>query len=548
MSDATATMPTSSQSQDTVPIELTLLAPRNREAVLLLADREAVMEKGEDGVFRATVDLPDGRHPYRFRIRSKSWFFEPDQWVDVIDPYAREIDSDGKNAILEIQGGERISHPYSWKHDDVPLPPNDRLVIYELHVADFSGGKGRFLDLLDRLDYLADLGVNAIELMPVKDNPGRYSWGYNPRHFFAPDTDYGSGVDLKRVVDECHGRGIRVFVDGVYNHGEASMPLAHIDHDYWFRREPKDPEFNWGPEFDYAFHDDEHDIWPARRFVTDAIHWWVSEFHLDGIRFDACRQIDSFETLGIMAETARDAAGPKPFYNVAEHVPQTPAVCGPGGPMDAAWHDNFYHCVKDLVCTDALDVERLKSVIDGRREGFAAAVDMVNYCSNHDHNHLLGDLGDHGIFDDVAFAKARQAAAICFTSLGVPLLWMGEEFGEYKYKSEEGGRLDWRLLEGERNARLHAFYRQLIALRRSSESLRGDDIDFFYEPLEQRLLAWSRGDSVAVIANFGDTDRTLEIAAWPEGDWGRLEDPDDRLDPSAVAIPAFEARIYVRRS
>ncbi|MCY7273450.1 MAG: alpha-amylase, partial [Phormidesmis sp. CAN_BIN44] len=290
----------------TSPIEFNLFAPYNKGVSLVgsFSDwKEISMKKGEDGYFRVNVDLKDGTYQYKFRVQSKSWFFEPDQWVDVTDPYATDVDgkSASENAIAHIKDGERIVDTYVWQHDDQPLPADNELVIYELHIADFSGGEGNhegrgtYQDAIAKLDYLSDLGVNAIELMPVKEYPGDYSWGYNPRHFFASESSYGETAELKQLIDECHGRGMRVIMDGIYNHSEASAPLTQIDHDYWYHHQPRDPDNNWGPEFNYEEYDEALQTYPARRFVGEVVRYWVSEFHIDGIRYDAARQIANYD-------------------------------------------------------------------------------------------------------------------------------------------------------------------------------------------------------------------------------------------------------------
>ncbi|HIK43232.1 MAG TPA: alpha-amylase, partial [Thermoleptolyngbya sp. M55_K2018_002] len=176
------------------PIEFSLFAPYNEAASLVgsFSDWDEIpMKKGKDGFFRVSVDLEDGVYNYKFRVQSKSWFFEPNQWVDVTDPYATDVDgkSSEENAIARIKEGKRIVDTYVWQYDDTPLPADHELVIYEMHVADFSGGeddphaRGQYKHVIEKLDYLCDLGINAIELMPVKEYPGDYSWGYNPRHF-----------------------------------------------------------------------------------------------------------------------------------------------------------------------------------------------------------------------------------------------------------------------------------------------------------------------------------------------------------------------------
>ncbi|MGB6169063.1 MAG: alpha-amylase family glycosyl hydrolase, partial [Geitlerinemataceae cyanobacterium] len=208
-------------------IEFQLFAPYNKEASLIgcFSNWEPVsMEKDDRGYFRTQVDLEDGTYQYKFRVTSNSWFFEPDQWVEVVDPYATDIDNPTQNGVLRIKDGATIVDTYVWKHDDKPLPADRELVIYEMHVGDFSGGeddphaRGQYKHVIEKLDYLCELGVNAIELMPIKEYPGDHSWGYNPRYFFATESSYGSTADLKRLIDECHARGIRLFLDGIYNH------------------------------------------------------------------------------------------------------------------------------------------------------------------------------------------------------------------------------------------------------------------------------------------------------------------------------------------
>ncbi|PSB59558.1 alpha-amylase, partial [filamentous cyanobacterium CCP1] len=150
-------------------IEFALFAPYNK-AVTLFGSfsnwEEIPMQKGDDGYFRTQVELEDGVHQYKFRVQSKSWFVEPDQWVDIVDPYATDIDSPTQNGVIRIKGGQKIVDTYVWQNDDKPLPADDSLVIYEMHVSDFSGGepdakpRGKFRHAIEKLDYLCELGVN----------------------------------------------------------------------------------------------------------------------------------------------------------------------------------------------------------------------------------------------------------------------------------------------------------------------------------------------------------------------------------------------------
>ncbi|HEY9860437.1 MAG TPA: alpha-amylase family glycosyl hydrolase, partial [Candidatus Obscuribacterales bacterium] len=208
------------------PIEFSLFAPRVEKVALIgsFSDwQETPMTKGEDGYYRASVDLEDGVYQYKFRVLSKTEYLLG-QWLDVNDPYATEIDLNTQNGMMRVKDGEKVSTFYEWQHDDKPLPANEELVIYEMHIADFVGEiegvtLGQYFQAaIAKLDYLVELGINAIELMPVTEYTGNYRWGYLVRYFFAPESSYGNPEDLKRFIDECHARGIRVLIDGIYNH------------------------------------------------------------------------------------------------------------------------------------------------------------------------------------------------------------------------------------------------------------------------------------------------------------------------------------------
>jgi 1,4-alpha-glucan branching enzyme len=544
-------------------IEFALFAPYNNEAALIgnFSDWETIpMTKDDKGYFRTKVELKDGVYQYKFKVRSKSWFFEPDQWVEVVDPYATDIDNPTQNAVVCIKEGERIVDTYVWQHDDKPLPPDHELVIYELHVGDFSGGeddpyaRGRYEHVVEKLDYLCELGVNAIELMPVKEYPGDHSWGYNPRHFFATESSYGSTDRLKNLIDECHGKGIRVIMDGIYNHSEAEAPLTQIDHDYWYHHEPRDPDNNWGPEFNYEHYDENLDTYPARKFVGDTIRYWIEEYHIDGIRYDAARQIANYDFMHWIVNEAKNAASMKPFINIAEHIPETTDITNVDGPMDSCWHDSFYHTVKAHICGDSFDVEELKNVLDCKRQGFMGAVNVVNYLTNHDHERIMKELGDREIFDDAAFKRAKLGAVLLMTAVGIPLVWMGEEFGEFKPKTPESAKIDWTILKNDLNSSLFDYYKGLTFLRKSNHALYTENIDFFWEDLESKVIAYTRwngeGSRVVVVANFSDNFLAgYKVPNFPANgkwhEWTGNYDIESGEDQILIDLPEYEAKVFV---
>lgn len=508
-------------------IEFKLFAPRNNQASLIGSFddwQETPMEKSEDGYFSTQLNLEDGIYQYKFRVQTKSPNFSPDEWVEVIDPYATDVNEQEKVGILQIKDGKRIVDTYVWQHDDIPLPENQELVIYEMHIADFTGGevdsdkRGKYLDAIEKLDYLRDLGINAVELMPVNEYPGDYSWGYKVRHFFATESSYGSTADLKQFIDECHSRGIRVFMDGIYNHTDEECPLMLIDRNYWYyeyMHYPEDPDNYWGPEFNYDNYDEKLDVKPAWKYVGDVVRFWVQEYHIDGIRFDAVRQLANFEFLHWLAQQAKKNTAPKPFYNIAEHIPDTSKVTTPEGPLDACWHESFHYFIVPHVCGEKFELDHLKQVLDPSQQGYKTGRNVINYLATHDREHLFRELGNRGIFDEAAFTRAKLAAALLMTAKGIPMLWMGEEFGEHKRKSKsvtQPKKIAWTLFENDENRDLWQYYQQLITLRKHNLALQSDNIDFFCEDADAKLLAYVRwheqGSQVVVVVNFHEQKLT----------------------------------------
>ncbi len=550
-------------------IEFNLFAPRNKEAALIgsFSDwKEIPMQKGEDGYFRIHVEIEDGVYEYKFRVQSKSPNFQPDEWVDVIDPYATDVDDEKKVSIVRVKDGQRIVDTYVWQHDDKILPENHELVIYEMHVADFTGGevddnkRGKYVDAIEKLDYLRELGINAIELMPVNEYPGDYNWGYKVRHFFATESSYGSTEDLKQFIDECHSRNIRVFMDGIYNHTDEECPLMLIDRNYWYyeyMHYPEDPNNYWGPEFNYDNYDETLDVKPAWKYVGDVVRYWVQEYHIDGIRFDAVRQLANYEFLDWLAQQSKKNTAPKPFYNIAENIPDTSKVTAPEGPMDACWHESFRYFMIPHICGEKFELDHLKEVLDPKQQGYATAINVVNYLATHDREHIFRELGDRGIFDEAAFVRAKLGAVLLMTAMGIPMLWMGEEFGEHKRKSQtvtQPKKIAWALLERDENRDLFEYYKKLIAFRKQNPALQSDNIEFFHENAEAKLLAYTRwnsqGSRIVVVVNFSDQNLPeYQIPNFPAAeswqDW--LTETSVKVDEDTLTadIAPFTAKIFV---
>lgn len=541
-------------------IEFKLWAPYNSKASLVgdfLEDSIVEMERGKDGYFRTKVKLEDGQYAYKFRVKSLSPFLDSDEWTYVIDPYATEVDEANQEAIVRIKDGEIIIDDYVWQHNDVELPKPDELVIYEMLVQDFTekAGEGSFQTVLDKLDYLQDLGVNALELMPVQSCPMEIGWGYNLRHYFALRSKYGKPSDLKRLVDECHARGIILMLDVVLNHSEAEAPLTKIDYNYWYLEDPKDPDQNWGPEFDYNHYDENYERFPARDFMREMISFWITEYRFDGLRFDAVKQLDNPEVLKLMVDEAGQVARyPDSLFTAAEHIPEKPEICGLEGPVDGSWRVSFHYNFLDIIKGEGSAVDKVKEMIDPTQMGFEGTSTVINYLTSHDQNRVMANLADMGIFDEAAFKRAKLGATLVFTAMGVPMIWMGEEFGEYKPKTLDPAPLDWTLLENDHNAGLFQYYKGLIALRKENAALRSDNISVFHENADAGVLGYMRwhdmGARVAVVMNCSDSFIAgYEVADMPEDgvwhEWAKNFDVPVEGGKLMIDLPEYEAQVLV---
>lgn len=532
---------------DRHPIELVLFAPYN-EAVELTASwnewTRQSMTKDNDGYWRITCELADGEHQYKFVVKSNS-YFAVHEWIEVFDPYALSITNDeAERTLLTIKNGKRVWVEHNWKYDEVPLPGNEQLILYELHVGDFSGGlgdtaspraRGNFRGVIEKLDYLSELGINAVELLPIKEFPGK-SWGYNLRSLFAIDSSYGTPAELCRLVDECHRRGIRVIVDGVYNHAEADAPLAKIDYQYWFYRENPDPPImQWGPKYNYTHYDENLKIFPARKYVMESIRDLVRHFHIDGIRFDATRGIKDFDIMREFADLAfKEIDGRKPFFTVAEHAPEDPAITGyPAGPMVAAWHESFAKHLQAVAIRHELDGEQpwdldaLELHMDVTRNGYKSGNHAVNYIGSHDQDRILHQIGDIShTFGEAAFARVKLATGLLFTSPGLPMIWMGQEFGASSPKSLDSQPIDWALFQNADNKGLYEYTAAFCKLRHSTPALRTDNFQVILKDKARCVFAYKRWDDaggvVVVAANLKHKhagEVVLADAGLDDGDW-----------------------------
>jgi len=327
----------------------------------------------------------------------------------------------------------------------------ERQVIYELHIGTFTR-EGTFDAAAGKLEYLCDLGVTVLEIMPIAECPGRWNWGYDGVQLYAPYHVYGDHEALKRFVDRAHALRLAVILDVVYNHlGPDGNYLHRFSPHYFSRRHRTD----WGEPFNL---DEAHNA-GAREFLIGNACYWIREFHLDGFRLDATQSVfDSSRThlLAELTERARAVAQPRRIIVIAENEPQCgeqllPVKAGGFG-IDAMWNDDFHHSAR-VALTGSRDgyfrdyTGRAQELLSCVRRGFLyqgqwytwqskargsplhgrEAAACVIFLQNHDQ---VGNTAA-GVRIHSNSAAARYRALIATTLLApqTPMLFMGQEFG-----------------------------------------------------------------------------------------------------------------------
>lgn len=460
---------------------------------------------------------------------------------------------------------------FSWEHTTFRAPPIASGIVYEAHVGTFTA-EGTFDAMIGRLDHLVDLGVTHLELMPVCAFSGSRGWGYDGVGLFAPHEAYGGPDGLKRLVDACHGKGLAVILDVVYNH--------------------LGPEGNYLPKFGPYFTDKHHTPWgdainfdgphsdEVRRFFCDNALMWLADYQFDGLRIDAVHAIFDMsavhflEQLALEVEALEASLG-RPFTLIAESDLNDPRIVRPrhcgGYGIHAQWSDDFHHAVHSLLTGESdgyyEDFGFVRHLAKAMKQPFVYAGEHSSYrkrrhgkkaqdlhtgqfvvCSqNHDQvgNRAAGDRLCH----ISGFAAAKAAAALVILSPYVPLLFQGEEWaasspfqyftdhkdedlaeavskgrrGEFAafgwnsadvpdpqaYETFERSKLDWNELEFDTHLEMLEWYKKLIALRQKIADLHGD-VAVSYED-KIGLFMVQRG-SLLLVCNLSKTDLSLSAS------------------------------------
>ncbi len=477
----------------------------------------------------------------------------------VLDDAKERPDPVSRSQPHGVHGPSEIVDPeaFAWSDQDWKGFQLDQYIFYELHTGTFTP-EGTFQGVIRKIPYLKELGITAIELMPVAEFPGRRNWGYDGVDLFAPHSGYGGACGLKKLVNACHGAGLAVVLDVVYNH--------------------VGPEGNYLGEFGPYFTDHYRTPWGralnfdgpgsdgVRQLFIDNALFWLTEYHIDALRLDAIHSIYDLGALHILAELAerfhRQAAElGRCAWLIAESDLNDVRVIKPrsegGYGLDAQWNDEFHHALTSFLTNERrgflggfgrlADIRKALSegfVYDGiyshyRRRRFGssskdlAGDKFVVFSQNHDQ--IANTNQGNRLSELVSLDQFKLAAALLLCSPHIPLLFMGQEFadtapflyftshldsklakmvtegrrreyGEFALAAEffdpqspatfEKSKITWPLLEEARHQAILGFYRDLIALRKRWPCLSNCRKDPMRVEVdeEQQLLRMERSD------------------------------------------------------
>jgi maltooligosyltrehalose trehalohydrolase len=539
-------------------------------------ERLVPLERGPRGYHQAIIDDVEPGSLYLYRLNERQ---------ERPDPASRSQPQD-------VHGPSQVvaSH-FAWEDQHWGGLPLQEYLFYELHVGTFTPA-GTFDAIVPYLDELQDMGITAIELMPIAQFPGSRNWGYDGVYPFAAQASYGGPEGLKRLVNACHQRGLAVVLDVVYNH---LGPEGNYLNDFgpYFTDRYKTP---WGAGLNFdGPHSDE-----VRQFFIENALYWITTCHIDALRLDAVHAIVDCSAYPFLAELADVVHAQaerlqRQVYLIAEsdlndtRLLRAPALGGYG--LDVQWNDGFHHALHTLLTEERLgyyqDFGTLAHLRDSLAEGFVyaghysafrqrrhghssraiPAHQFVVCAQNHDQvgNRMLGER----LSQLVTFEALKVAASVVILSPCLPLLFMGEEYGETAPFPYFISHLDAALVEAVRRGRreefsafhwqgepldpqdattfqraklkhhlrqqgqhgvLRAFYKELIRLRRTLPALaqlRKDCMEAvsFEEAKLLCVRRWSPDDTSATVmlCYFGSQPTTVSVPL-PPGSWHKCLD------------------------
>ena len=523
------------------------------------------LEPGREYAFQYYVGMK-GEEPIRLADAYTTKVLDPDN-----DQYIPASTYD--ESLTYPEGGRGIvatfntqPEQYSWAVADFQMPSAESLLIYELHLRDFTE-TGDLEGAMAKLPYLKALGINAIELMPVQEFDGNDSWGYNPCFFFALDKAYGTPRMYKKFIDACHQAGIAVLFDVVYNHATGSCPLAKL---YWDAANNKtasnNPYFNVDAPHPYSvFHDFNHESPLVRKFIKRNLQYLLSEYHIDGFRFDLTKgftQQSSTEATASNYDASRVTIL-KDYYKAIREVKEDAFVvlehfCDTREEEELAQEGlHLWRNMNNAYCQSGMGWED-ESAFTSLYEKEPA---WVGYMESHDEERVSYKQKTYGNYDFKANLATRMDqlevnAAFFLTVPGPKMVWQFGEMG-YDVSIEENDRtgrkpLHWEYLEDADRKSVHDTYVHLAKLRNAAPELFDATGTFTWKVA---VTNWANGrilysesmtgKKLMVMGNF--TNAAINVSLPAEGgDWTNYMTGETETLTGSVSLPAHGYVVYTK--
>jgi len=538
---------------------ITLYAPDKTSAALLgdfngWSAAASKMNKTPDGdYFWIKIDNLDAGTEYAYQ-------FLVDDAIRIADPYCEKVlDPDHDPYISQTVYPGLKAYPtgkttgivsvmqanppaYTWKNTSFSRPAKNNLVIYEMLIRDFTS-EHTYNAALQKLDYLVGLGVNAIELMPVNEFEGNLSWGYNPSFYFAPDKYYGTKNDLKKFIDECHGRGIAVIIDMVLNHSFGQSPMVQLYFDGnkpsvknpWFNPDAKHP-YNVGYDFN-------HESSATRTFAKNVIKFWMQEYKIDGFRFDLSKGFTQKQSSDDSGFAAYDASriniwkeynnhikgiDPNNFYVILEHFAEASEekVLADEGMM--LWNNLNYNMNEATM--GWLGNSNFQWGFYTNHT-FSKSENLVSYIESHDEERLnyknmtYGNAASGYSVKDPATALKRQqmAAAFMLAIPGPKMIWQFGELG-YDVNIDFNGRtgekpIRWNYFDEPNRKALYDVYARMIRFKKTNSIFNTTNFSYNLAGGVKYIRLNEGSNTLVVVGNFDVTPQTANIDFGSSGSW-----------------------------
>lgn len=482
------------------------------------------LESENDGYWYVKIKGAEAGQNYQYHIETAAG-----EIVYKNDPRARIISAsdDGFGVIAD--------NSFEWGDDQFSAPPPEKQIMYELHLGTFNrpdaSTPGNFHEATKKLDYLAELGVNMIELMPITSMAYSGGWGYAPNYIYAVESAYGGRHGLMKFVKACHERGIGVILDIVLNHFSAKTDLWQFDGwnengrggIYFYNDYRGDTP--WGGRPDYGRPE-------VRQFILDSITMWLSEYHLDGLRVDSTiymrnteghdndQEHDIGDAWTLLAAVNDRARKVKPSITMiaedcANNAFITKSTSDGGCGFNSQWELGFPHGLRDALGLTYGAPRSLSGIRYELTKNYNGnAFEKIIFSDSHDtaangsvRINTAASPSDPGSLS--ARQKLLVANAVTLTAPGIPMLLQGQEF------MQEGNFNDWQALDWEKSERFGGIvlaHRHLIDLRLNkygtTAGLSGQHTSVFHQDDNNAVMGyhrWSWGgpkDDVIVIVNF----------------------------------------------